>query len=130
MTIFCGIDWSERHHDVAIVEDGGRLLARRRISDDAAGLTVLTKLLAEHAGEAAGLVDVALETDRGLLVAALRAAGHRVYSINPMAVDRYRDRHRCARTKSDPADALVLADLLRTDRNRHCQLPRAWDHLS
>jgi hypothetical protein len=37
-------------------------------------------------------VDVALETDRGLLVVALRAAGYRVFAINPKVVDRYRDR--------------------------------------
>ncbi len=52
---------------------------RCRISDDAAELTVLTGLLAEHAGDEAtggGVtpVDIALETDGGLLVAPLRAA--------------------------------------------------------
>jgi hypothetical protein len=30
-------------------------------------------------------VNVALETDRGLLVVGLRAAGHRVFAINPKA---------------------------------------------
>jgi len=131
MAIFCGIDWSERHHDVALVDGEGRVLARRRISDDAAGLTVLAGLLAEHAGgPGCAPVDIALETDRGLLVAALRAAGHRVYAINPMAVDRYRDRHRSSRAKSDPADALVLADLLRTDRDRHRPLPDDSEHVA
>jgi len=66
---------------------------------------------------------VAIETDRGLLVAALRAVGHPVYAINPKAVDRYRDRHAVSGAKSDPADALVLAHLLRTDRHAHRPLP-------
>jgi hypothetical protein len=35
---------------------------------------------------------VAIETSRGLLVAALRATGRRIYAINPMAATRYRDR--------------------------------------
>lgn len=123
MEIFCGIDWSERHHDVAIVDQTGALLARRRIGDDLAGFTDLTGLLADHAGEAFTVVDVAIETDRGLLVAALRAAGHRIFAVNPKAVDRYRDRHAVSGAKSDPGDALVLAHLLRTDRHQHRPLP-------
>lgn len=120
--IFCGIDWAERHHDVAVVDERGVTLGTCRISDDAAGLSAVLALLSEHAGAEAGefvAVDVALETDRGLLVVGLRAAGHRVFAINPKAVDRYRDRHSCSGAKSDPADALVLAHLLRTDRDRH-----------
>jgi transposase len=123
LEIFCGIDWAERHHDVAVVDAAGRVLARRRIGDDAAGFTELTALLAEYAEGQPTVVDVAIETGRGLLVAALRAAGHRVFAINPKAVDRYRDRHGVAGAKSDPGDARVLADILRTDRDRHRPLP-------
>lgn len=124
MEIFCGIDWAERHHDVAVVDETGGLLAKRRITDDVRGFGELTAVLAEHAGtETFGPVDVAIETDRGLLVAALVAAGHRVYPINPKAVNRYRDRYAVSGAKSDPGDALVLAQLLRTDRAQHRPLP-------
>ena len=41
MDVFCGIDWAEDHHDIAVVDRDGKLLARRRISDDAAGLAAL-----------------------------------------------------------------------------------------
>ena len=123
--IFCGIDWAERHHDVAVVDERGQLLGKRRIGDDLAGLSELTALLVEHAGTAEFTpVDIAIETDRGLLVAALRAAGHQVYAINPMAVSRYRDRRSVSGAKSDPGDALVLAELLRTDRHVHRPLPQ------
>jgi len=64
-----------------------------------------------------------LETDHGLFVHALREAGYRVFAINPKAVDRYRDRYRVSRAKSDLADALVLANLLRTDADRHREIP-------
>jgi transposase len=122
--IFCGIDWAERHHDVALVDGDGRLLAKRRISDDLAGFSDLSALLADYRGSDTFVpVDVAIETDRGLLVAALRAAGHRVFAINPKAVSRYRDRRSVSGAKSDPGDALVLADLLRTDRHAHRPLP-------
>ena len=122
--VFCGIDWAERHHDVAVVDEHGRVLGKRRISEDLAGLSDLIGLLVEHTGSDVFVpVDIAIETDRGLLVAALRAAGHRVYAINPMAVSRYRDRRSVSGAKSDPGDALVLAELLRTDRHVHRPLP-------
>lgn len=122
--IFCGIDWAEKHHDIAIVDAAGRLLAKRRITDDLAGFTALSALLAEHSGaEQFTPVSIGIETDRGLLVAALRAAGHRVYPINPRAVSRYRDRHGVSGAKSDPADALLLAQIMRTDREAHRPMP-------
>lgn len=131
MKIYCGIDWAEAHHDVAVIDDAGRRLVKARITDDLAGLTALCQLLADAAAAAEPgaptgeflLVDVAIETDRGLLVGALRAAGHRVWSINPKAVDRYRDRYSSSRAKSDPGDALILANVLRTDAHAHRQLP-------
>jgi transposase len=123
MEVFCGIDWAEDHHDIALAGRDGQLLARRRISDDAAGLAQLLGLLAEHGDSAEDPVPVAIETPRGLLVACLRATGRAVYPINPMAVARYRDRHSVAGRKSDHGDAVVLANILRTDLHSHRPLP-------
>jgi len=101
--MYCGIDWAEAHHDLAVVDGDGRLLARRRIGDDAAGYQQLLQLLAEAGDTAMDPIPVAIETSRGLLAACLRATGRRVYAINPLAVSRYRDRHGVAGTKSDHA---------------------------
>ena len=62
---------------------------------------------------------VGIETDRGLWVGALTAAGYQVFAINPLAVARYRDRHHVSGAKSDASDAKLLADLVRTDRHNH-----------
>jgi transposase len=123
MEVFCGIDWAEDHHDIALVDRDGQLLARRRISDDAAGLAQLLALLAGHGDTPDAPVPVAIETPRGLLTACLRATGRQVYPINPMAVARYRDRHSIAGKKSDHGDSVVLANVLRTDRHAHRPLP-------
>jgi hypothetical protein len=123
MDVFCGIDWAEDHHDIALADTGGQLLARRRISDDAAGLAQLLGLLAEHGDSAEDPVPVAIETPRGLLTACLRATGRKIYPINPMAVARYRDRHSIAGRKSGHGDAVVLANILRTDAHAHRPLP-------
>jgi transposase len=53
----------------------------------------------------------------------LRATSRKVYPINPMAVARYRDRHSIAGRKSDHGDAVVLANVLRTDAHAHRPLP-------
>lgn len=87
----CGIDWAEDHHDAAVVDADAGLLAKLRISDDAAAFQNLLRLLAEHGDSPDDPIPVAIETSRGLLVACLRATGRRVYAINPMAVARYRD---------------------------------------
>jgi transposase len=99
------------------------LLAKRRIGDDAAGFAALLQLLADAGDDAAAPIPVAIETSHGLLVAGLRAAGRRVFPINPMSVSRYRDRHSVARRKSDAGDAFVLANILRTDLAAHRPLP-------
>lgn len=121
--LFCGIDWAETHHDVAIIDDSGRLVAKKRIPDDPSGFTQLVELLAEAGDCAEHPVPVAIETPRGLLVSSLRATGRPVYAINPLAVARYRERHSVARSKSDHADAMTLANILRVDAHLHRRLP-------
>ncbi len=116
--IFVGIDWSEKHHDVDVLDGDGARLARARVPEGLQGLGRLHALLADHAQDPEQVV-VGIETDRGLLVAALVAAGYQVYAVNPKAVSRYRDRHTVSGAKSDGGDAKVLADLVRTDRHNH-----------
>ncbi|MFJ4190565.1 IS110 family transposase [Kitasatospora sp. NPDC089509] len=127
MHVTCGIDWAEDHHDVAVVDSEACLLGKLRISDDAAGFQDLLRLLAEHGDTPDDPIPVAIETSRGLLVACLRASGRRVFAINPMAVARYRDRHAVSRKKSDHQDAVVLANILRTDAELHRSLPSDSD---
>ncbi|MFF3129735.1 IS110 family transposase [Streptomyces sp. NPDC057908] len=125
--IYCGIDWAEKTHDVALVDDTGTLLAKRHITDDAAGYKILLDLLAEYGDTAEHPIPVAIETSRGLLVAVLRQGQRQVFAINPLASSRYRDRHSVSRKKSDPGDALVLANILRTDMHAHRTLPNDSD---
>jgi hypothetical protein len=69
--------------------------------------------------EEPGQVIVGIEIDRGLLVDSLVGAGYQVYGVNPLAANRYRDRHTTSGAKSDAGDAKLLADLVRTDRHNH-----------
>jgi len=116
--LFVGDDWAQDHHDVYLMDEAGARLAARRLPEGLAGIGQLHELIANHAEDPAEVI-IGIETDRGLWVGALAAGGYQVYAINPMAVARYRDRHRVSGAKSDGADAKLLADLVRTDRHNH-----------
>jgi hypothetical protein len=123
LTKTCGIDWSEDQHDVAIVDDQARVVARASVADDAAGFGRLLELLAEHDDGQPARIEIAMETDKGLFVAAVVGAGFTLFPINPRAAAWYRERHGQAGGKSDRADAVVLANIVRTDRHVHRPLP-------
>jgi transposase len=116
--IFVGDDWAEDHHDIHVMDDNGERLASRRLPEGLPGISGFHDLVATHAQDPDQVV-IGIETDRGLWVNALVAAGYRVYAVNPLAVARYRDRHHVSGAKSDAGDAKLLADLVRTDRHNH-----------
>lgn len=122
----CGIDWAENHHDVALVDSAGDVIVKRRVTADANGFNDLLRLIADRGGSPQ-TTPIAIETDKNLFVVALAGAGFTVYPVNPRALARYRERHGQAGGKSDPADALALAHVLRTDRHLHRPLPANSD---
>jgi transposase len=121
--LYCGIDWASAHHDVAVVDDDGHVVARGRVGNDAAGFTQLLTLLAEAGDTPAHPIPVAIETDHGLWMAALRETGRVIYPINPLAASRYRTRYAVSGAKSDATDAVLLANIVRTDADAHRALP-------
>ncbi len=118
--LLVGDDWAEDHHDVELMDPAGRTLARARLPEGAAGMTRLHAMIGEQLGDDAEAeeVRVGIETDRGLWVMALAAAGYDVYGVNPLQVARYRDRQGVSGAKSDTADAHILADMVRTDAHQ------------
>ena len=118
--LFVGDDWAEDHHDVELQNERGRVLARARLPEGIAGITRLHALIGQFAGPDTepAQVAVGIETDRGLWVTALRAAGYTVYAINPRQVSRYRERHGTSGAKSDKGDSHTLADMVRTDSHQ------------
>ena len=127
MRLFAGDDWAQDHHDVEVMDEAGKVLARRRLPEGVAGITALHALIGAHLGEDADDADVVvgIETDRGPWVAALAAAGYLVFQVNPLQASRYRERHGVSGAKSDGGDAHMLADMVRTDS--HQLRPAAGD---
>jgi len=118
MEVFVGHDWAEAHHDVFVMNRDGDRLGSGRLPGGVEGVARFHELVAAHIDEP-GEVTVATETDRGLFVGALVAAGYRVLAVNPMSTARYRERHVTSGAKSDPGDARTLAELARVDGHNH-----------
>ena len=117
MRLFVGDDWAEDHHDVEVMDEAGRVLARRRLPEGPGGMAQLHAVVGAHLGEDGqdAQVLVGIETDRGPWVAALVAAGYLVFAVNPLQAARFRQRHQVSGAKSDAGDAHALADMVRTD---------------
>jgi transposase len=98
------------------MDASGRRLAKARLPEGVTGMSRLHQILGEAAGEDADKAEilVGIETDRGPWVRALVTAGYTVLAVNPLQAARFRDRLGVSGAKSDPGDAHVLADMVRT----------------
>jgi hypothetical protein len=118
--LFVGDDWAEDHHDIEVMDEAGKVLAKRRLPEGVSGIAqlhgLIGGLLGEEADESEAIVGI--ETDHGPWVMALLAAGYRVFPVNPQQSARFRARHAVSGAKSDAGDAHVLADMVRTDSHQ------------
>jgi transposase len=111
---YAGIDWADDHHDVAIIDEQGKQIAKRRVPHNAEGLTDLIAFLkatgdvTQHPEHLACI----LETNKGLLITALLEAGLAVYPVNPKTLEKWR---KPSGAKTDAIDAFLLARKGRSD---------------
>jgi transposase len=116
MGIGVGVDWGCGAHAVCVIDAKGMVLDRFEVGHDRAGLAALVTRLQTHG--APSRIPVAIERPSGLLVDLLVEAGFVVTPIHPNVVKACRPRYRAVAAKSDPGDAFILADVLRTDGHR------------
>jgi transposase len=110
---YAGIDWADDHHDAVVLDNAGQVVAALHVAHSVAGLTELTTALAHICGsEAKNQLACFVETNRGVLIAALLDTGFSVYPVNPKTVDRRRN---AAGVKTDQVDAYLLAKTGRSD---------------
>jgi transposase len=114
--MFVVLDWGGLRHAVCVVDGSGAVVDRVEVAHDRAGLDALLARLRRHG--AAAELPVAIERPSGLVVDRLVAAGHPVVPVHPNLLKACRPRYRAAGAKSDPGDAFMLADILRTDGHR------------
>ena len=100
-----GLDWSDAHHQVVIVDAQGTRTDGFRVKNTPEGYTELIARLRAMDG----IGGVALETSRHVVVYALVEAGFTVYPVNPKLSAAWRNGWTVAGAKSDDRDAWVLA---------------------
>src|SRR2546422_1838965 len=111
---YLGVDWADQTHAVWVVDERGTKVAMRTVPHTAEGLSEWGRELDEWRAQGIELW-AAIERPEGRVVDFLLDHGVVVYPVNPKALDRARDRFQQSEAKSDPFDARVLADFLRTD---------------
>jgi transposase len=116
MPDFVGLAWAATTHALCVINETGTVRWRGTVPHTAAGLTALVQHLRRFGAPAS--LPVALERPSGLVVDTLLGAGFPVIPIHPNIVKASRPRYTAAGGKSDPGDAYLLADLLRTDGHR------------
>jgi transposase len=116
MKYFAGLDWGSVEHAACVVDEQGTVIAQLEVQHTAEGLGKLQRKLARIAPSQQ--LAVAIERPSGLVVDTLAGAGHPIVPIHPNQLKACRPRYRAAGGKSDPGDAYILADVLRTDGHR------------
>lgn len=110
---YAGIDWSDTHHDLLVLDDAGRQVASKRVAHTKDGLETLVAFLIGISGpDQKEQMACMVETNHGLLITALLEAGFAVYPVHPKTVNRRRG---AAGGKTDQIDAYLLAKMGRAD---------------
>ena len=122
---FIGIDWASDKHDICVLDRSGAVQVRFVATHTLEGIAELIRRL-KRFGKPAEL-PIAIERPSGLLVDTLVDTGFPVVPIHPNALKATRPRYSAALGKSDPGDAYILADMLRTDGHRFRALRPASD---
>jgi transposase len=111
---YLGVDWSDEFHQVWVSDDQGNKVTEIKVMEKPDSMSDFGHWLNERKAEGIELW-AAIEKPHGRIVDFLLDHGVVVYPVNPKALDRARDRFRMSQSKSDPFDAYVLAEFLRTD---------------
>lgn len=117
---FTGIDWAEKHLDFC-VKNNGDVILRDRVDNNDNGFNSMIESFAQKNIDFS-LVAVSIESPHQRIVDFLLARGIAVYPVNPTAVYEYRKSRFPSGSKSDTADAELLADYLR----EHYKYLRVW----
>jgi transposase len=116
--MYIGIDWSEQKHQVVFLNDAAAVVASQLIPHSLEGFLTLDRIR-QRLGLSTADCLVALETAHNLLVDFLWERGYtQVYVVPPNVTRSCRGRYCQSGAHTDQSDALLLANLLRTDRHR------------
>lgn len=118
MTLYIGIDWSEKKHDVVICNSKGAILASVVIAHSQEGFWQLEQLRQRLGVEVDECV-IGLETAHNILIDFLWGQGYtQIYVLPPRTVKSLRGRFKSSGAYDDAQDAGLIAEMLRVERDR------------
>ena len=109
---FIGIDWAEKHLDFCIENLTGDVIKRGRVDNDDNGFNSMLHSIKKENIQLSQIA-VAIESPHQHVVDFLLARGVDVYPVNPAAIHDYRKSRKPSGSKSDEADAQLIASYLR-----------------
>jgi transposase len=119
MTVYLGIDWSEKKHDLCFVDEVGEVIQIMQVPHTPEGLLQLDQVR-QRCGVSTEECVVGIETSHNLLLDFLVEQGYgAIYVLPPNAVKSAQGRYRQSGAKSDRSDARLIADMLRTDQGKY-----------
>jgi transposase len=118
---YFGIDWSEDHHNLGIMNEAGALISLVEFEHTVQGFERI-EIEWRKLGVPASACPVAIETAHNLLVDFLLDRECVVHIVPPQATDGYRNRRRSSGAHTDDRDATLLTSIMRTDRDSHRRL--------
>jgi transposase len=115
MTLYIGIDWSEKKHDIVVRNASGAILVQTVIKHSQEGFMELDRMR-EKLGVRPEECKIGLETSHNLLIDYLWGQGYsQVYVLPPSTVKSLRGRFKVSQAHDDPSDAGLIAELLRVE---------------
>lgn len=118
MSVYIGIDWSTKKHDIVMLNEAGVIIARKTIRHQAKGFAEIERVR-QQLGVGVAECLVGMETAHNVLIDYLWGQGYeQVYVIPPSVVKGSRGRYGSSGARTDQKDAQLIADIMRTDRAR------------
>lgn len=126
MKIFVGIDWSYEYNNVCIINEAEEIVNELKVENSAKGFRGLVEQILLLTDDKTNIF-IGIETDKNILAEYLIGMGYIVYSLNPLCVNRFKDRYSACSKKDDVFDAYNIALILLKDRNRFEPVKRSSD---
>lgn len=118
---YLGIDWSEDHHNLCILNEAGARVSQLQFEHSLAGFAQI-EFERRKLNAPASDCPVGIETSYNVVVDFMLEHDYPVYIVPPQATDGYRNRQRSSGAHDDDSDAALLASIMRTDRDSHRRL--------
>jgi transposase len=118
MTVYIGIDWSSKKHDIVYLNEAGGIIAYQTIPHTPLGFEAFDDQRMKLGVEVDDCL-VGIETEHNLFMDFLSSHQYRqIYVIPPTTIKDSRGRFGASKANTDRSDAHLIADMLRTDRAR------------